>query len=231
MSPFLARIALPTGSMPAVLCVLLVAFALTACGGGGNTANSVPDDTTPPPASNNAPVISGSPVLRTIQDRAYTFTPTASDADGDTLRFSITNQPVWASFNSTDGTLSGTPEAIHIGTTLAVSISVSDDKATTSLAPFDLEVLPTAFGSATVSWDAPTTNADGSTLSDLAGFRVHYRTASGSITSTHPVDDPTATSAVVVDLEEGTYLFSVTAIDHSENESAPSPEVSKVIAP
>ena len=109
MSPFLARIALPTGSMPAVLCVLLVAFALTACGGGGNTANSVPDDTTPPPASNNAPVISGSPVLRTIQDRAYTFTPTASDADGDTLRFSITNQPVWASFNSTDGTLSGTP--------------------------------------------------------------------------------------------------------------------------
>jgi hypothetical protein len=100
-----------------------------------------------------------------------------------------------------------------------------------SLAPFDLEVLPTAFGSATVFWDAPTTNADGSALSDLAGFRIHYGTASNSYTFTQPVNDSTATSAVINDLEEGTYYFSVTAVDLSNNESANSVEVSKDITP
>jgi len=229
LSPFFASIALPTGSVPAVLGAFLVASTLTACGSSGSDNTS--DYTTPPPASNNPPVISGSPTLRTVQDRAYAFTPTSGDADGDTLRFSITNQPVWASFNTADGTLSGTPGAVHIGTTLAVSISVTDEKATTSLVPFDLEVLPTAFGSATVSWDAPTTNADGSTLSDLAGFRIHYRTASNSFASPQPINDAPAERAVVSDLEEGTYFFSVTAVDSSDNESARSPEVSKVIAP
>jgi hypothetical protein len=160
-----------------------------------------------------------------------TFTPTASDADGDTLVFSISNQPPWADFDTASGTLSGTPAQIDIGTTLAVSISVSDGEASASLAPFNLEVLPIAFGSATVFWDAPTTNADGSAISDLAGFRIHYGTASNSYTFTRPVNDSTATSAVINDLEEGTYYFSVTAVDLSNNESAYSAEVSKEITP
>jgi hypothetical protein len=211
--------------------MLLFASALAACGGGGNISESTPISTDPPPPANNAPVISGSPTLRTVQDQAYTFTPTASDADGDTLVFSINNQPPWADFDTASGTLSGSPAEIDIGTTLAVSISVSDGEASASLAPFDLEVLPTAFGSATVSWDAPTTNADGSSLDDLAGFRIHYGTTSNSYSFTQPVSDSMATSAVINDLEEGTYYFSVTAVDLSDNESAHSVEVSKEITP
>jgi hypothetical protein len=211
--------------------MLLIATVLTACGGGGNISESTPISTDPPPPANSAPVITGSPILRTVQDQAYTFTPTASDADGDTLVFSISNQPAWADFDTAAGTLSGTPAEIDIGKTLAVSISVSDGEASSSLAPFDLEVLPTAFGSATVFWDAPTTNADGSALSDLAGFRIHYGTTSNSYTFTQPVNDSTATSAVINDLEEGTYYFSVTAVDLSDNESAHSVEVSKGITP
>jgi hypothetical protein len=211
--------------------MLLFASALAACGGGGNISESTPISTDPPPPANNAPVISGSPTLRTVQDQAYTFTPTASDADGDTLVFSISNQPPWADFDTASGTLSGTPAEIDIGTTLAVSISVSDGEASASLAPFDVEVLPTAFGSATVSWDAPTTNADGSSLDDLAGFRIHYGTTSNSYSFTQPVSDSMATSAVINDLEEGTYYFSVTAVDLSDNESAHSVEVSKEITP
>lgn len=33
-------------------------------------------------------------------------------------------------------------------------------------------------GKATVSWDAPTTHADGTDLTDLAGYKVYYGTAS-----------------------------------------------------
>ena len=211
--------------------MLLIASTLSACGGGGGDTQENTPVGTPPPAANNPPVISGSPIDRTIQDQAYTFTPVASDADGDTLVFSISNQPSWASFDTDTGTLSGTPSVTDIGTALSVSISVSDGQASATLTPFDLEVLPTAFGSATIFWDAPTTNADDSQLYDLAGFRIHYGTTSNSYTFTHPVNDPMATSAVVSDHEEGTYYFSVTAVDLSDNESAHSPEVSKEITP
>ena len=230
MSPSNSRIIQMAVASSPVLCMLLIASTLAACGGGGDTQAHVPVGT-PPPAANNPPVISGSPILRTVQDQAYTFTPVASDADGDTLVFSISNQPAWSSFETDTGTLSGTPSVTDIGTSLSVSISVSDGQSSTALTPFDLEVLPTAFGSATISWDAPTTNADDSQLYDLAGFRIHYGTTSNSYTFTQPVNDPIATSAVVSGLEEGTYYFSVTAVDLSDNESAHSPEVSKEITP
>ena len=42
---------------------------------------------------------------------AYSFQPTAKDANGDTLRFSISNKPAWATFSTTTGRLSGTPTA------------------------------------------------------------------------------------------------------------------------
>ena len=35
-------------------------------------------------------------------------------------------------------------------------------------------------GTATPSWDAPTTNADGTPLTDLAGYKVYYGPSSGN---------------------------------------------------
>ncbi|MEM8983830.1 MAG: putative Ig domain-containing protein, partial [Pseudomonadota bacterium] len=113
---------------------------LTACGGGGGGGgDSAPP---PPPPSNTAPVINGTPADTTNAGRPYTFTPTATDADGDTLTFSIENQPPWASFDATTGQLSGTPFAANVGTTENVTISVTDGEATASLAPFSLMVTP-----------------------------------------------------------------------------------------
>ncbi len=86
-------------------------------------------------------------------------------------------------------------------------------------------------GSATVSWDIPTTNADGSNLTDLAGFYVHYGLASQSYSDVAVVNDDTATSALINDLEAGSWFFAVTAFDLAGNESAPSTEVSKVVNP
>lgn len=91
--------------------------------------------------ANTAPVISGTPNTKTTVGTAYSFTPTASDADNDALTFSITNKPAWATFDTATGKLSGTPTATNIGTTADVVIQVSDGKTQASLAAFALQVL------------------------------------------------------------------------------------------
>ena len=59
----------------------------------------------------NAPTISGSPTTSTTAGTSYSFTPTGSDLDGDTLTYNITNKPSWASFNTSTGALTGTAVA------------------------------------------------------------------------------------------------------------------------
>ena len=83
-------------------------------------------------------------------------------------------------------------------------------------------------GSATLSWDAPTTNSDGTPLTDLAGYKIYYGTDSANYTEI--IDTGNTTSYQVNNLTDGlTYYFAVTAYDTSGNESAFSNEVSKTI--
>ena len=91
---------------------------------------------------NDAPTIGGTPATTIEEDTAYSFTPTASDDDGDTLTFSIVNKPSWASFNTTTGALSGTPVNADVGTTTGIIISVTDGIVATpiSLSSFAIEV-------------------------------------------------------------------------------------------
>ncbi|GBD96777.1 MAG TPA: hypothetical protein ENG83_07545 [Nitrospirae bacterium] len=81
----------------------------------------------------------------------------------------------------------------------------------------------TAISSATLSWDAPTTNSDGTPLTDLAGYKVYYGTSSSNYTES--VDIGNTTGAVVDSLSPGTWCFAVTAYDTSGNESDYSNEV------
>lgn len=92
---------------------------------------------------NGAPVISGTPATSVDQDASYSFIPTASDTPGDTLTFSITNKPTWASFDTATGALTGTPTGTDTGKTLGIVISVSDGVEIVSLPAFDLEVVAT----------------------------------------------------------------------------------------
>jgi len=122
-------------------------------------------------APNHAPTISGSPTASVVAGMSYSFTPTASDADNDTLSFSISNKPSWATFSVSTGQLSGTPAAADVATDSNITISVSDGKATTALAAFSIAVTQSANGNATLSWSPPTSNTDGSTLTNLAGLQ------------------------------------------------------------
>ena len=89
---------------------------------------------------NTAPVISGTPATTVVAGTAYSFTPVATDADGQTLTFSIANQPSWAQFDTATGRLTGTPAAGQVGTYAAITISVSDGSAQASLPAFSIVV-------------------------------------------------------------------------------------------
>jgi len=88
----------------------------------------------------DTPVISGTPATSAIVGQAYGFTPSASDPQGNSLTFSITNLPSWASFDNTSGTLSGTPTPDSVGTYGNIQISVSNGQAMASLPAFSITV-------------------------------------------------------------------------------------------
>jgi len=148
---------------------------LLACSGGGGSGQSgdPPPVSTPPPASGNrAPTISIAAAAEVLVGRTLTIRPSASDPDGDALTFQVSNLPAWMSFSSQTGVLSGTPAAGDVGVFNAV-ITVSDGKAQAS-AQARISVAQSVTGRATLSWQAPTDNVDGTPLTDLAGFRVYY---------------------------------------------------------
>jgi methionine-rich copper-binding protein CopC len=94
--------------------------------------------TTPPTEPNIAPTISGNPATVVKVGYSYTFTPTASDDNGDSLTFSISNKPDWATFDTSTGRLSGTPNVVTNYT--GIEISVSDGQLSAQLAAFNIEV-------------------------------------------------------------------------------------------
>ncbi|MGM8228518.1 putative Ig domain-containing protein, partial [Cellvibrio sp. ARAG 10.3] len=73
------------------------------------------------------PSFTNSPATTATEGVAYSYVPTISDADlGDTHTYSITNRPAWASFDTTTGTLSGTPGGGDVTTFSNITIRVTD---------------------------------------------------------------------------------------------------------
>lgn len=185
--------------------------------------------------TNQPPTISGSPATTATVGSWYSFTPKASDPEGRTLGYSITNRPSWASFSTSTGRLSGTPSSRHVGTYSNIRISVSDGAKTASLPAFSITVKsastppPPSTGSVTLSWTPPTRNTDGSTLTNLAGYRIYYGTSASSLTKTISINSAGLSSYVVTDLPPATYYFAVTAYNSAGAESDRSAVVSKVI--
>jgi hypothetical protein len=179
---------------------------------------------------NRAPTISGSPPTSAREGQAYAFTPNAADADGDVLSFSITNRPAWAGFNAATGALSGTPGVGTVGAYSSITIRASDGVATTALPTFSITVQQAAMGSATLSWQAPTTRTDGSPLTNLAGYRIRYGTSLGSYPNMIDIPNGGLTSAVVESLPPATYYFVVSAYDTTGAESNNTSPVSKTIS-
>jgi hypothetical protein len=215
-----------------IACVAGAALALAGCGGdeAESTTAAAPSPTPPPPGGGNrAPTISGSPLTSVLQGVAYAFQPSAADADGNALTFSIANRPSWATFNTGTGRLSGTPSASAVGTYANITISVTDGTASTSLGSFTIQVVGTATGSATLSWSPPTQNSDGSPLTNLAGYRVYWGTSQGNYPNSVLLNNAGLTSYMVEQLTPATWYFAMTAVNTNGAESQVSNMASKQV--
>lgn len=197
----------------------------------GETISTDETGGTPPPAntSNSAPVISGAPETSVLMGNTYAFTPTASDADGDSLTFSMQNKPIWAQFSSATGALTGQPTLGDVGTYTNIGISVSDGDLSSSLPRFAVDVIQNANGSITLSWTAPTENEDGSALIDLAAYKFYYGTSPGSYSNQVQVDNAGLTMFVLENLVPATYYIVATAINEAGVESRFSNEAVKQV--
>ena len=73
--------------------------------------------------------------------------------------------------------------------------------------------------SATLDWLPPLTKTDGSSLNNLAGYRIYYGTDLTRLTQRIDVSNPGVVSYVIEGLAPATYYFAVTAIDAHGSES------------
>jgi len=208
-------------------------FAIVVVADTTNSAASVADTTNSAvvvaDTTNSAPSISGTAATQVTAGSDYGFTPTTNDADGDTLTFSISGLPKWASFDSSTGKLSGTPKSGDVGTYSNILITVTDGADSVSVGPFSIIVSDTKYGSVTLSWTAPTQNEDGSPLTDLDGYKLYWGKASGDYTDSTTINNESITTYVVENIPPGTYEFVATSFNSSGVESRYSSPATKVV--
>jgi hypothetical protein len=187
--------------------------------------------------------IYGTPGGNATAERWYAFQAWAKDNDHRSVTYSIKNKPGWASFDTRYGHLYGVPPDASVGTYSGITITASDGVSSASLPPFSIIVHPLksggsgspppppspTTGSATLNWMPPLANTDGSTLTDLAGYVIHYGTNASQLTSTVKITNPGLTSYVLQNLVAGTYYFGVMAYDATGQSSVMSTIVSKTI--
>jgi hypothetical protein len=80
-----------------------------------------------------------------------------------------------------------------------------------------------------LEWTRPRVTEAGAELTDLAGYRIYYGTASGLYTQTVDINNPATLEYTFETLPHNTYFFVVRAFSTTGGESALSNEVSKAI--
>jgi hypothetical protein len=83
--------------------------------------------------------------------------------------------------------------------------------------------------SITLGWVPPTQNNDGSPITNLAGYKIHYGTTSTEYTKTIALANAGLTRYVLDNLTSGTYYFAITAYNSLGVESALSGEVATTV--
>lgn len=220
---------------------------LAACGGGSSgssttsaqtsTDNPVapvtpvtPPADTAPDDGNTPPTISGTAAANATAGQSYAFKPTAADADQDEISFTIANKPSWAAFDAGSGALTGKPAATDVGTYSGIEIAATDGKAVTALPAFAITVAAAVqTNGVELSWSPPTQNADGSTLTDLSGYKIHYGTQAGNYTESVAVENAGITRFQLDSLPKGTIYIAMTAMNAAGAESDFSQEVSVTV--
>jgi uncharacterized lipoprotein NlpE involved in copper resistance len=90
--------------------------------------------------------------------------------------------------------------------------------------------VPSGNGTATLSWEAPTTTTSGSALTDLAGYRIYYGISASDLSQSIQLNTVGVQTYVIDNLGQGTWYFAIKAVTTVGVESALSDIVSKTIS-
>jgi putative Ig domain-containing protein len=242
-----------SSSLARLVSAVIISASLAGCGGGGGggggggdaqtqtgagsqpaAAIQVPSPGVPAPPiadptqANRAPSIEGTAITTVTAGQGYSFVPSTADADGDPLQFSISSMPSWATFDVATGRLWGAPTNAQSGSYEEIEISVSDGALSAKLPQFAITVMASVATNhaVTVAWQAPTLNTDGTTLTDLSGYRIVYGDQPGTYTQSIDLANAGLASYLVENLSAGRYYFALVARNGDGIESEPSMEVS-----
>jgi len=189
------------------------------------------------PGSTAAPVaqtlqISGTPATTAEVGQFYSFRPTVVASAGSTLTYAVANKPAWAQFSAATGALSGTPSTGSVATDTNIVVSVSNGAQSAALPAFNITVqpvTPSVAGTASLSWSRPTVNTNGTPLTNLAGYVIHYGTSSTALNNKISVASASATGVEITNLSPGNWHFAVSAINTANVEGQVSAIVGKTI--
>jgi len=194
----------------------------------------------PPVAANNPPVVSGNPSSNAPVGDSWSFTPSVSDADGDSVTFFIDNQPVWARFDNATGTLSGVPQLGHVGDYPDITISVNDGTTSTALPSFNVTVqnsnsnsAPSISGTPAVSvmvgqsyiFVPNASDPDGDSLTFDIANRPGWATfdfSTGAVSGTPAASDARLYENIVISVRDGQQSASLPAFTINVQSPAPS---------
>jgi hypothetical protein len=208
--------------------VFLFSLLILGCGGtGGVEQRAAP--ATPGEGAPGSARIEGNPSGTVAPGSTYSFQPIVSGINTGAARFSAANLPAWLSIDSRTGRLTGTPSQSDVGVYSNMSITVSDGASSATLGPFSITVAE-GNGTAVISWLAPTTNTDGSPLTDLAGFVVVYGKSPSELVATLTISNPSVSTCVVEGLGPGLWYFGVQAVNSAGVRSAISTLTTKSIS-
>lgn len=84
-------------------------------------------------------------------------------------------------------------------------------------------------GTATLSWEPPRRDLNGSAIKNLAGYFIYYGRDPTNLNVTIKIPDPYVTTYTVDKLSPGTYYFRIVAFTDTGIKGSASPTVSKTI--
>ena len=186
------------------------------CTGAGGSASDTVDViviTTPIPtvslsASPSTVSEGGSTTLSWISSNA-----TSCSATGD-----------WSGTKGTSG--SETINSINNDSQFVLSCTGAGGSSSASV---NVSVVINHTGSVLLSWTPPTENTDGSSLTDLAGYRIYYGIESGRYSESIQIANPGLSSYLIENLASTSWYFVMTSYNSDNIESSYSPEVIRII--
>ena len=116
---------------------------LTSCGGGGSSPAPIPPPVVVTPPQNTAPTVSTANsnqsgiIGETFEYDATQAGATFTDADGDSLAYSVTFSPTAQGLSANNGVISGTPAATGV---ITVAITADDGNGGTVSNSFDISI-------------------------------------------------------------------------------------------